>query len=147
MKPVVKYIYVFMFCILAVVGWAQPGSKREKIDALRVSFINSRVSLTTQESQLFWPLYNEYTNKTDDLKKTFRHQFVRNVDFNAFTEKEADAYLTAELTLKQKEYELIKEYYEKFKKALPAKKLALIRRAEEDFRKELIKNIKGNSPE
>ena len=63
------------------------------------------------------------------------------------SDKEAEAYLVAELTLKQKEYELSKEYYEKFKKVLPIKKIALIRRAEEDFKKELIKNIKGNSSE
>ncbi|MBK6523229.1 MAG: hypothetical protein IPG08_13420 [Sphingobacteriaceae bacterium] len=51
------------------------------------------------------------------------------------SDKEAEAYLVAELTLKQKEYELSKEYYEKFKKVLPIKKIALIRRAEEDFKR------------
>jgi hypothetical protein len=147
MKPVIKYIYIFVFCFIAISTWAQPATKRDKIDALRVSFINSKVSLTTQESQVFWPLYNEYNDKADNLKKSFRQQFVKNVDFSAFTEKEAEAYLMAELTLKQKEYELSKEYYEKLKRVLPAKKLVLIRRAEDDFRKELIKNIKGNSPD
>lgn len=126
---------------------AQPGSKRDKIDALRVTFITSKVVLTNQESQLFWPLYNEYNDKADNLKKSFRQQFIRDVDYSTVSDKEAEAYLVAELTLKQKEYELSKEYYEKFKKVLPIKKIALIRRAEEDFKKELIKNIKGNSSE
>lgn len=126
---------------------AQPGSKRDKIDALRVTFITSKVALTNQESQLFWPLYNEYNDKADNLKKSFRQQFIRDVDYSTVSDKEAEAYLVAELTLKQKEYELSKEYYEKFKKVLPIKKIALIRRAEEDFKKELIKNIKGNSSE
>lgn len=126
---------------------AQPGTKRDKIEALRVSFISSKVTLTNQEAQLFWPLYNDYNDKLDNLKKSFRQQFVKDVDFNALNDKEAEAYLIAELLVKQKEYELSKEYYEKFKKVLPVKKIALIRRAEEDFRKELIKNIKGNSPE
>ena len=81
------------------------------------------------------------------FKKSFRQQFVKDVDFNALTDKEAEAYLNAEITLKQKEFELSKEYYEKFKKVISAKKITLIRRAEEDFKKELIKNIKGNSSE
>lgn len=147
MKQVYRYIYVCLFVLVAFVSIAQPVSKRDKIDALRVSFISSKVPLTNQESQLFWPLYNEYNDKADDLKKTFRKQFIRDVDYSAASDKEAEAYLVAELTLKQKEYELSKEYYEKFKKVLPIKKIALIRRAEEDFKKELIKNIKGNSSE
>ena len=126
---------------------AQPGTKRDKIEALRVSFISSKVTLTNQEAQLFWPLYNEYNDKVDNFKKSFRQQFIKNVDFISITDKEAESYLLAELTLKQKEYELSKEYYDKFKKVLPIKKIALIRRAEEDFKKELIKNIKGNSSE
>lgn len=147
MKQVTKYIFICVFCIIALSAMAQPGSKRDKIDALRVTFITSKVVLTNQESQLFWPLYNEYNDKADNLKKSFRQQFIRDVDYSTVSDKEAEAYLVAELTLKQKEYELSKEYYEKFKKVLPIKKIALIRRAEEDFKKELIKNIKGNSSE
>ena len=147
MKQVTKYISICVFCIIALSAMAQPGSKRDKIDALRVTFITSKVALTNQESQLFWPLYNEYNDKADNLKKSFRQQFIRDVDYSTVSDKEAEAYLVAELTLKQKEYELSKEYYEKFKKVLPIKKIALIRRAEEDFKKELIKNIKGSSSE
>lgn len=147
MKQVTKYIFICVFCIIALSAMAQPGNKRDKIDALRVTFITSKVALTNQESQLFWPLYNEYNDKADNLKKSFRQQFIRDVDYSTVSDKEAEAYLVAELTLKQKEYELSKEYYEKFKKVLPIKKIALIRRAEEDFKKELIKNIKGSSSE
>ena len=147
MKRVIKYIFICVFCVVAFAAAAQPGTKRDKIDALRVSFISSKVNFTTQESQLFWPLYNEYNDKADALKKAFLQQFIRNIDYNTASDKEAEAYLLAELTLKQKEYELSKEYYEKFKKVLPIKKIALIRRAEEDFKKELIKNIKGDSSE
>jgi hypothetical protein len=55
--------------------------------------------------------------------------------------------LTAEFLLKQKELDLNKEYYEKYKKILPIKKIALIKMAENDFKKELIKTIKSASPE
>jgi hypothetical protein len=127
---------------------AQPAaSKRDKIDALRVSFINQKVNFTSQETQLFWPLYDEYNDKLENARKSFRQQYIKNTDFTALTDKEAEAYINAELALKQREYELYKEYFEKFKKVLPIKKVALIRRAEEEFKKELIKNIKGNSSE
>lgn len=126
---------------------AQPVSKRDKIDALRVSFINQKVNFTPQEEQLFWPLYNEYSDKLEIARKTFRQQYVKKIDFNNISDKESESYINAEIALKQKEYELFKEYFEKFKKILPIKKVALLRRAEEEFKKELIKNIKGNSSE
>lgn len=130
-----------------MVAVAQPVSKRDKIEALRVTFINEKVNFTAQESQAFWPLYNEYNDKLDNARKTFRQQYVKNIDFSVLTDKEAEAYLSAELSLKQREYELYKEYFEKFKKILPVKKVALLRRAEEEFRKELIKTIKANASE
>jgi len=148
MKKFYKYIYACLFVVVAsVIAEAQPTSKRDKIEALRVTFINQKVNFTTQESQLFWPLYDEYNDKLENARKTFRQQFIKNIDFNNLTDKESEAYINAELALKQKEYELYKEYFEKFKKVLPIKKVALLRRAEEEFKKELIKNIKGNSSE
>jgi len=147
MKTFTKYLYVLVFWLTAIVVVAQPGTKRDKIEALRVSFISQKVNLTTQEAQLFWPLYNEYNDKLDLNRKTFRKQYGPNSDFSVKTDKDAEMYLNAEFTLKQKEFELYKEYYEKFKKSMPIKKVALLRKAEEDFKKELIKNIKGNSPE
>lgn len=138
------FLIVFLTCLTALVS-AQPGdAKRDKIDALRASFIAKKVSFSTQESQAFWPLYNEMNDKQDALRKTFKLQYNAKTNFDFQTDKEAEAYLNAELNLKQKEYEIYKEYYEKFKKILPVKKVAALRRAEEDFKKELIKSIKEN---
>lgn len=147
MKRFITYFYLLVFCFTTISLVAQPGAKRDKIEALRVSFISQKVNFTTQEAQSFWPLYNEYNDKLELNRKSFRQQYGPNADLSIKTDKEAELYLLAELNLKQKEFELYKEYYEKFKKVLPVKKVAMLRRAEEDFKKELIKNIKGNSPE
>lgn len=147
MKKNRAYLYFLILWLLAIQLVAQPGSKRDKIEALRVSFITREVNFTTQEAQLFWPLYNEYNDKMEFNRKSFRQQYGPNKQLSLNTDKDAELYLIAELNLKQKELDLYKEYYEKFKKVLPVKKVALLRRAEEDFKKELIKNIKGNSPE
>jgi hypothetical protein len=125
-------------------SFAQTDTKREKIDALRTAFINNRVNFTPKEAQAFWPLYNEMNDKLDAVRKTFRQKYNSNTNYNFQTDKEAEDYLNAELTLKQKEYELYKDYYDKFKKILSVKQVAAVRRAEEDFRKEIIKSIKDN---
>jgi len=133
-----------LMCIVSF-GFSQAGeTKRDKIDALRVAFITKKLSLTSQEVQTFWPLYNEMNDKQDATRKAFRQKYHPRLNYDFATDKEAEDYLNAELTLKQKEYELYKEYYEKFKKVLPIKKAALLKRAEEDFKKEIIKTIKEN---
>jgi hypothetical protein len=142
-----KYSYIFVLLWFAFNSESQTNAKRDKIDQLRVAFINSKVNLSNQETQQFWPLYNELNDKLDLLKKTYRINFIKNFNAESLTDKEAEALLTAEFLLKQKELDLSKEYYEKYKKILPIKKIALIKMAENDFKKELIKTIKSSSPE
>lgn len=142
-----KYCYIFILLWIAFNSESQTNAKRDKIDQLRVAFINSKVDLSNQETQQFWPLYNELNDKLDNLKKTYRINFIKNFNAEIISDKEAEALLTVEFILKQKELDLNKEYYEKYKKILPIKKIALIKMAENDFKKELIKTIKSSSPE
>jgi len=145
MKLYLKYLFSTLLILLYINGAsAQSDSKKDKIDALRATFIAKKLNFTTQETQLFWPLYNEMNDKLDAGRKTFRLQYNATTNYNFSTDKEAETYLAAELNLKQKEFETYKEYYEKFKKILPVKKVAAVRRAEEDFKKEIIKTIKEN---
>ncbi len=144
-----KLNFKYLFSILALMliinsSFAQADGKKDKIDALRAAFISKKVNFTPAESQAFWPLYNEMSDKLDAARKTFKLQYNLKTNFDFATDKEAEAYLAAELNLKQKEFELYKEYYEKFKKILPVKKVSAVRRAEEDFKKELIKIVKEN---
>ncbi len=126
------------------VMFAQLDTKKDKIDALRVAFISKKVNFSTQENQAFWPLYNEMNDKLEVLRKNFRLLYNSKTNYDFATDKEAEVYLAAELNLKQKEFEIYKDYYEKFKKILPVKKVAAVRRAEDDFKKEIIKTIKEN---
>ena len=109
---------------------------------MRVAFITARLNLTVDESQKFWPVYNEYQDKLKAARQEFRRQ--PNIFIN---DKDAQDYLDAELLLKQREFSLYKEYYEKMKKTVPLKKVAELRQAEEDFKKELLKQLQGKSNE
>ncbi len=116
------------------------GGKKEKIEALRVAFITQQLNLTADESQKFWPVYNEYMDKFRAARREFK-----STPTTFTTDKEAQDFLDAELLFKQRELSLYKEYYDKFKKILPLKKVAQLRQAEEDFKKELLKQLQGKS--
>ena len=142
MRSSFKYILAFVIAVFATtLSYSQPG-KQDKIEALKVSFITEKVNLTPNEAQSFWPLYNEYNDKIRFARKNFRQQYNNVSDFK--TDKEADDYLNAEMKLRQTEVDLQKEYFDKFKKILGSKKTGLLKKAEEEFKKEIIKTIKGN---
>jgi len=133
-----KYILSYLFVLLAFLKVFPQGGKNEKIEALRVAFITDKLKLTADESQKFWPVYNDYQDKLKAARQEFKKQPT-----TFTTDKEAQDYLDAELLLKQREYSLYKEYYEKIRKTIPIKKVAELRQAEEDFKKELLKQLQG----
>lgn len=137
-----KLLYIILLATLSFSANAQGGGKKEKIEALRVAFITQQLNLTSDESQKFWPVYNEYQDKLKGARKEFKSQGT-----TFATDKEAQDFLDAELLFKQRELSLYKEYYDKFKKILPIKKVAQLRQAEEDFKKELLKQLQGKNNE
>jgi len=65
MRFIKVFLIAFLTC-LTTLSFAQGiDAKRDKIDALRASFISKKVSFTAQETQAFWPLYNEMSDKQD----------------------------------------------------------------------------------
>jgi len=144
MKHILKYtLLVAIMLNMCSVGFSQTGeTKREKIDALRVAFITKKLNLTSQEAQSFWPLYNEMNDKQDATRKAFRQKYHPKVNYGFATDKEAEDYITADIQHKVQEAKLLKTYYEKIKKVLPVKKVAKLRRAEESFRQEMLKQLK-----
>ena len=47
-------------------------SKREKLQALKVAYLTEELSLTPDEAQVFWPLYNELESKMKAIRKAQR---------------------------------------------------------------------------
>jgi hypothetical protein len=133
-----RILYILIFVFVSFTSFSQ--GKKEKIEALRVAFITQQLNITADESQKFWPVYNEYMDKVKASRKEYR-----STSTVFTTDKEAQDFLDAELLFKQRELNLYKEYYDKFKKILPLKKVALLRQAEEDFKKELLKQLQGKS--
>ena len=61
------------------------------------------------------------------------------------TDKEAEIFVDNEIEYRVKEADLQKQYFTRFKIALPIKKAALLIKAEDDFKRELLKQIKDKN--
>jgi hypothetical protein len=118
----------------------------ERVQALKVAFITKALNLTPDEAQKFWPVYNEYSDKRDAVRKQLQANRQKVKDgAETLSPEELLRLADEEMTLRQQDLDLQKEMHEKLKKILPAKKLALLYVAEEDFKKELLKMLKEDN--
>lgn len=143
-----NYIYLLFGLLLAAgSAVAQPGPKKDILEAQKVAFITQQLNLTTSEAEAFWPLYNEYQQKRDNLKMEQR-KLRQNVkeNFDGMNDKDIETFIDQELDMKQKELDLAKEFHKKMKAVLPMKKVALYYRAVEEFNKSLLEKVNKPAP-
>ncbi len=89
------------------------------------------MNLTPKQSEVFWPLYNEYTAeayKIGSKEVKIIKDFANN--YESMTDEKADQIWTDYLKYSQEMLNLNKKYYKKFKKVLPAGLVAKFFQAE-----------------
>jgi hypothetical protein len=128
----------------SVAALSQNNDKKEKIESFKVAFITQKLNLTTKEAQLFWPVYNEYLDKIEALKNARKKELrSANINIDTYSDKDLELMLDNEFLSKEKEVELGKEYFNKFKSVIPVKKVILLYKAEDEFKRELLRQISG----
>ncbi len=119
----------------------------EKIQAEKMAFITSELDLTSRESQLFWPVYNEFEKKRNSLleeRRDLTSQFRHNRD--KMSASEISELVDRFVELRAKDSELHKEYHEKFKEVISAERVMLLYLAEEEFRGQLLRRLRRGPP-
>jgi hypothetical protein len=137
------YKIVILVCLFFCSGVSLAQDQKDKVAELRVSFISKKLELTTSEAEKFWPVYNEYNDKIKAVKKNLRLSYKKGVD--NLTDKEAEDLYQLDLKTKQAEVAIHEQYSGKIKDIIGAKKIVKLRVAEEEFKLEIIKNIKDKS--
>lgn len=120
--------------------------KREKIKALKVAYITEELSLTTNEAQKFWPIYNTY----DDKQANLRHQKMRSIvnkfedgGLDKLTDKEATSLVNQMEAIDEELYLIKKKFINDLQTVISAKKIIKLKRAEDDFNRKLLKQFRG----
>ena len=129
----------------------EPPSKEmlEKMKAHKIAYITEKLSLTPEEAQVFWPVYNEKEDKLHQLREANRPD--KKQDFDSMSDNEIEDEVNKRLKMRQAELDIEKQYHEKFKAVLPIKKVAKLYEAEHNFKRDLLKKLRerqksGNGP-
>ena len=133
-----KKLFLLMLSItLTISTFAQ---NKNKLEAQRVAFITQRLNLTPEEAQQFWPLFNQYTEKLQQIRASAKSEKTA----EDMTDADAEKVILGEFDKDAKELDLKKEYYQKLKKTISVKKIAKLYKAERDFRTLLLEKIQQN---
>lgn len=119
-------------------------SRKDYLKSQKVAFFTNNIDFTPKEAEKFWPVYNEYSDKRDNLMAD-RRQILRQLsEFERMeNEKDIKTLLDAYITSFTKEADLLQEYYKKFALILSPKKVARLYQTEEHFKRLLIETIRG----
>lgn len=120
-----------------------PGDARAQYEAFKIAFFTRRLSLTSAEAKVFWPVYDEYTGALADLRRRKRaKQAEMRRAFDASSEAELEALADAYLALVNSEADIRTRYHTRFKQVLPIRKVLLLYKAEQAFKRELLEEIR-----
>lgn len=132
-----KLIFIFLLATIAM--QAQDG-KHEKIKALKTAYITQKLSLTSSEAEKFWPIYNKYEDKFHDLRKKEKSEIYQKLKdgLDKMNDAEANALIDTSLVLESEELELHKQMIAELRRVISPKKIIILKKAEDDFKRELL---------
>ncbi|MCB9359765.1 MAG: hypothetical protein H6587_10895 [Flavobacteriales bacterium] len=118
----------------------------EKLKAMKIAYLTEKLDLTPAEAEKFWPVYNEFQTKKEVIFKELKTLKRATKQDEDVSDAKIEEILNKRIETKQKELNLEKEYLAKFKSVLPIQKVGEFYKAEENFKRELLRKMRDTPP-
>ena len=119
------------------------GPVRDRIKTLKVAFITERVGLTSEEAQQFWPIYNEHEDNLKEIRRKERAELEVNIArAQDLSNTDSERLLDRLLELQSEKQKVDREFLSRLRTVIPAKKVLLLVKAEEDFKRQMIQEFR-----
>lgn len=138
---------IILVALMAIFALSAFGQKKDfkKIREAKIEFLKKKLALTEEEEKKFIPLYEKFMDESDELRQNFKTDVdLAEVDLTFMSDADCEKLINNTIDYKQKEVDLIKKYTAEFKKVLPVKKVAMIYKAEIEFKRSLLKKLHKN---
>ena len=127
--------------LLAAPAQAQRSNRAGQLENAKIAFITTRVALTPEQAQKFWPLYNEFSAKRRELNRSSR--VLRRDVADGTSDQQIRDNIAQSFALRQQELNLEKDYVDRFQKVISLRQVAQLLTAERDFTKEVVTRVAG----
>lgn len=138
-----KKTLLILALAIGLLSFSQRGDMKNRIKAQKVAFITEKLSLTSDEAQKFWPIYNAFDATTDNVRSNdlrgIKQALRKNPDMSdSDAEKLLNQLIAAEVKMHNAKVKLISD----LKGVISAKKIIRLKRAEDEFNRELLKRLR-----
>lgn len=145
MKTRILIIAMFLFSLTGIAQRQFDPQTIELIKTKKIAFLTEAISLTPQEAEKFWPVYNELEKQRFilmDKKNELEEKSEKPKP--GMCEGDYRKLATEIAAIHLKEGKLIEEYNLKLLNVLPAEKVVKLYRAEGKFRASLMHEFRKN---
>jgi hypothetical protein len=139
MNDIMRKLWLFAWALLPLAAHAQPDpdERDARLAAFRAEVFTRVLKLSPEEAQSFWPLYNDFTERREQLRRELRPS----KQLDQMSDAEVEEQIKRHFDLKQRELDLERDLYQKLRKAMPQRKIAKLPQAEREFRESLVKRL------
>lgn len=113
------------------------GDVEKVIEAKKIGYLTDKLELSPSEAEVFWPVYNSYSEKMKAFK---REKFGK--DEQEVSDKNPDQALNDLINNEKKRVAIMEEYVGQFKNVIGSEKTLRLFNAEGDFKREILKGMK-----
>ena len=139
-----KRLIPILVLLIGLSGYAQrDGRMNERIKAQKVAFITEKLSLTAEEAQQFWPIYNAFEEKRESIKSGQLRKVKMKIRQNPdMSDREASKLLDQILDAENEIHNAKMKLAEDLQSVLSPKKIIRLRATEDEFNRELLQHLK-----
>ena len=141
MKRIITPFLLLIFCFSS---FAQSGGKdwRQQIKAQKVAFITEQLSLTPQEAQNFWPIYNLFEDKLNQIRRNDERAIRDAMKKENLTEKDAQDVINQYIAIEDKKHSAKQQLIKDLGKVIDPQKIIKLKMAEDAFNRKLMETYR-----
>ncbi len=129
-----QLIIIILLTALSISASAQKD--RKKIESLRIAHLTSELDLSSEEGQIFWPIFNTYEASRHNLRDEKR-ALVRQP-------KEGVNVINELIRIEEANYLLFKQYLTDLREVLSEDQILALLSADKKFKERLIKRLRSD---
>ncbi|WP_154856327.1 Spy/CpxP family protein refolding chaperone [Cyclobacterium xiamenense] len=125
-------------CSLTGYGQREKRVDREKLEAARVAFITNRLSLSPEQAEKFWPLYNEHEDSRKELMREL-YRISKKAKEDGLTQSVAQELMEERFDLQQALLQQEKEFLGKVSETLTPVQALRLNETNRDFARHIYR--------
>ena len=141
MKNLLFLLFLILLTNHSVV--AQKQLKRQRIKALKISFITNSLDLTPNEAEKFWPIYNIHSNSIQSLKVSLENGIQRKIQIaggiESLSEKQAENFILKMSNIEQQITDNQLKLINELSTVISFKKIIKLKKAQREFNRRILR--------